>query len=170
MPFRNRTVDRMLMVASMTFTVADTADAAVRSAILAHGDWVTFSQQFVARFNYVGAGRAAVAIVREVSNERKEEQLLREKLILTEAKTARAVERFEAYRTALEQRLAEFMAEDLEAFLSAFGDIRQGMDTGDSERVIQGNVTIQRVLGKTPQFTSQKEFDALMDSDDALVL
>ena len=169
-PFRNRTVDRMLMVASMTFTVADTADAAVRSAILAHGDWITFSQQFVARFNYVGAGRAAIAIVREVSNERKEEQLLREKLILTEAKTARAVERFEAYRKELEQRLAEFLAEDLESFLHAFGDIRQGMDTGDSELVIQGNVTIQRVLGKTPQFTSQKEFDALMDSDDALVL
>ena len=27
-PFRNRTVDRMLTIASMTFTAADTADAA----------------------------------------------------------------------------------------------------------------------------------------------
>ena len=70
-PFRNRTVDRMLAISSMTFTVADTADAAVHAAIESGGNWVLFSGRFVARFNYVGAGRAAVAIVKEISNERK---------------------------------------------------------------------------------------------------
>lgn len=78
-PFRNRTVDRMLAVASMTFTVADTADAAVHAAIESGGNWVLFSGRFVTRFNYVGAGRAAVAIVKEISNERKEAQLIHER-------------------------------------------------------------------------------------------
>lgn len=66
----------MLAVSSMTFTVADTADAAVHAAIESSGNWVLFSGRFVTRFNYVGAGRAAVAIVKEISNERKETQLI----------------------------------------------------------------------------------------------
>ena len=40
----------------------------------------------------------------------------------------------------------------------------------DSDLVIRGNVTIQKVLGREPQFTNQKEFDALMESDAPLVL
>lgn len=58
-PFRNRTVERMLTVSSMTFTVADTADAAVHAALESAGNWVLFAGHFVARFNYIGAGRAA---------------------------------------------------------------------------------------------------------------
>ncbi len=33
MPFGNRVIDRMLMISSLTFTMADTADAAVHAAI-----------------------------------------------------------------------------------------------------------------------------------------
>ncbi len=169
-PFHNRTVDRMIMVSSMTFTMADTADAAVHAAIESCGNWVLFSGVFVSRFNYVGAGRAAVAIVKEISNEQKEAQLLHEKLILTNAKTVGVIERFSAYRTALEERVSNYLAEDMEAFLTGFDYMKQGMESGDSDLVIKGNVVIQRVLGREPQFTNQKEFDDLMDSDDALIL
>ena len=48
--------------------------------------------------------------------------------------------------------------------------MKQGMESGDSDLVIKGNVVIQRVLGREPQFTNQKEFDDLMDSDEALIL
>ena len=48
--------------------------------------------------------------------------------------------------------------------------MRQGLAGGDSNLVIRGNVTIQKVLGREPQFTNQKEFDALMGSDAPLVL
>ncbi len=169
-PFHNRTVDRMIMVSSMTFTMADTADAAVHAAIESCGNWVLFSGVFVSRFNYVGAGRAAVAIVKEISNEQKEAQLLHEKLILTNAKTVGVIERFSAYRTALEERVSNYLAEDMEAFLTGFDYMKQGMESGDSDLVIKGNVVIQRVLGREPQFTNQKEFDDLMDSDEALIL
>ena len=170
LPFGNRTVDRMLMISSMTFTIADTADAAVHAAIESCGNWMLFSGVFVSRFNYVGAGRAAVAIVKEVSNEQKEAQLLHEKLILTNAKTVGVIERFSAYRAALEERVSNYLAEDMEAFLTGFDYMKQGMESGDSDLVIKGNVVIQRVLGREPQFTNQKEFDDLMDSDEALIL
>ena len=170
MPFGNRVIDRMLMISSMTFTIADTADAAVHAAIESCGNWMLFSGVFVSRFNYVGAGRAAIAIVKEVSNEQKEAQLLHEKLILTNAKTVGVIERFSAYREALEERVSNYLAEDMEAFLTGFDYMKQGMESGDSDLVIKGNVVIQRVLGREPQFTNQKEFDDLMDSDEALIL
>ena len=170
MPFGNRVIDRMLTISSMTFTIADTADAAVHAAIESCGNWVLFSGVFVSRFNYVGAGRAAIAIVKEVSNEQKEAQLLREKLILTNAKTVGVMEHFTEYRTALEERVSNYLAEDMEVFLTGFDYMKQGMESGDSDLVIKGNVVIQRVLGREPQFTNQKEFDDLMDSDEALIL
>ena len=170
MPFGNPAIDRMMTIASMTFTMADTADAAVHAAIESCGDWLLFSRVFVSRFNYVGAGRAALSIVKEIRNEHQEAQLRHEKMLLTEAKTEHVVERFTAYRNALEERVSAYLAEDMETFLLGFDDMEQGMASGDSDLVIRGNVTIQRVLGREPQFTTQKEFDALMDSDDSLIL
>ena len=169
-PFRNRTVDRMLTIASMTFTVADTADAAIHAAIESGGNWVLFSGRFVTRFNYVGAGRAALSIVREVSNEKKEAQLIHEKMILSEAKAALFLKQLQEFKEQLDLKVSNYLAEDIESFMSGFADMQQGMLTGDSDFVIRGNVTIQKVLGREPQFTNQKEFDALMESDAPLVL
>ena len=169
-PFRNRTVDRMLTIASMTFTVADTADAAIHAAIESGGKWVLFSGRFVTRFNYVGAGRAALSIVREVSNEKKEAQLIHEKMILSETKAALFLKQLQEFKEQLDLKVSNYLAEDIEGFMSGFADMQQGMLTGDSDLVIRGNVTIQKVLGREPQFTNQKEFDALMESDAPLVL
>ena len=169
-PFKSRTIDRMLTVSTMTFSFADTADAAVHAAIESGGNWVLFSGRFVTRFNYVGAGRATIAIVKEFSNERKEEQLIHEKRLLTEAKTAIVLEQLQEYKQQLEERLSEYLAEDISAFLEGFDYIGEGVMTGDSDLVVHGNVIIQRVLGRKPQFTNQKEFNELMDSEDALIL
>ena len=169
-PFRNRTVDRMLTVASMTFTVADTADAAIHAAIESGGNWVLFSGRFVTRFNYVGAGRAALSIVREVSNEKKEAQLIHEKMILSETKAALFLKQLQEFKEQLDMKVSNYLAEDIEGFMSGFADMQQGMLTGDFNLVIRGNVTIQKVLGREPQFTNQKEFDAMMESDAPLVL
>ena len=169
-PFRNRTVDRMLTIASMTFTVADTADAAIHAAIESGGNWVLFSGRFVTRFNYEGAGRAALSIVREVSNEKKEAQLIHEKMILSEAKAALFLKQLQEFKEQLDLKVSNYLAEDIEGFMSGFADMQQGMLNDDSDLVIRGNVTIQKVLGREPQFTNQKEFDALMESDAPLVL
>ena len=118
----------------------------------------------------MGAGRAALAIVKEVSNEKKEAQLIHEKLLLTEVKTVAVIEHFNAYRAELEEKVSNYLAEDIEGFLYGFDYMKQGLQTGNSDLVIKGNVVIQKVLGREPQFTNQQEFDDLMGSDVALIL
>lgn len=169
-PFKNRTVDRMLMISSMTLNVADTADAAVRAAIESGGEWVLFAKEFVVRYNYVAAGRAIISIVKEVRNEKKEAQLIHEKMLLTQAQTVLLLRKLQAYKAKLDERVSQYLAEDIEAFLNGFDLMNDGLRSGDSDLVIKGNVTIQRVLGREPQFTTQAEFDDLMDSDEAFVM
>lgn len=169
-PFRNRTVDRMLAVSNLTFTVADTADAAIHAAIESGGNWVLFSGRFVARFNYLGAGRAAVSIVKEVINEHKETQLIHEKMTLSEEKTAIFLSQLQEFKAQLEEKVSNYLAEDIEAFISGFDFMNQGIASGDSDLVIKGNIVIQRVLGRESQFTTQQEFDDLMESDIPLKL
>ena len=168
-PFHNRTVERMLTIASMTFTVADTTDAAVHAALASGGNWVFFAGKFVTRFNFIGAGRAAISIVREISSANKEAQLLHEKRILTEAKTQFVIQELEAYKSRLEELLSDYIAEDIEVFINGFNYINQGLASNNSDLVIKGNVVIQRVLGKEPQFTNQEEFEDFMESDMALI-
>ena len=166
-PFANRTVDRMIAVASMTFNVVDTGDAALRAAIESGGNWVIFAGRFVARYNYVGAGRAAIAIVREVSNEKREAQLIHERMILMDAKAELMYQQLQEFKKQLEERVTAYLVEDLEAFMAGFEDIQAGLASNDSNQVIRGNVTIQQALGREAQFTTQDEFDDLMDSDEA---
>ena len=170
LPMGNRTIDRMLTIASITFNVADTVDAAVHAAVSSAGNYVLFSTQFVKRFNYVGAARAGFAVFREIFYEKEEAELLREKRLLTEARTSQVIEQLTAYRQQIEAKVSEYLAEDITAFLTGIDLMDQGLVSGDTESVNRGNVIIQRVLGREPQFTSQDEFDALMDSDIPLQL
>ena len=170
LPFKNRTVDRMLMISSMTLSVADTADAAIRAAIESGGESVLFAKEFVIRYNYVAAGRAIISIVKEVRSEKKEAQLIHEKMLLTQAQTVLVLRQLQEYKTKLDERVSQFLAEDIEAFLNGFDLMNEGLRSNDSDLVIKGNVTIQRVLGCEPQFTNQAEFDDLIESDEAFVL
>ena len=108
--------------------------------------------------------------MREVSNEKKEAQLIHEKMILSETKAALFLKQLQEFKEQLDLKVSNYLAEDIEGFMSGFVDMQQGLLTGDSDLVIRGNVTIQKVLGREPQFTNQKEFDALMESDAPLVL
>ena len=161
-PAQNRTIDRMLTVATVTFTAADTVDAAVRAAFESGGNYVLFAGSFATRFNFIGAGRAAIAVVKEVSNEQRERQLIREKELLSDLKV---LKQLQEYKTSLEQVVSEYLAEDISAFLEGFEYMNEGIASGDSGLVIKGNVIIQRVLGREAQFTNQEEFDELMESD-----
>lgn len=165
LPFRNRTVDRMVMISSMTFTIADTTDAAIHAAIESAGNWVLFSGRLVTRFNFVGAGRSVISVIKEIHNEQKESQLIHEKMILSEAKTAVFLDKLQEFKERLEEKVSNYLAEDIETFITGFDDIRSGIDSNNSALVIKGNLAIQKVLGREPQFTNQEEFDSLMESD-----
>lgn len=164
-PFNNRTVDRMIAVSTMTFNMVDTGDAALRAAIESGGNFVLFSGRFVARYNYVGAGRAALAIVKEVSNEVKETQLIHEKMLLMGVKAEIFMIQLQKFKEQLEEKVSNYLAEDIEEFIEGFDYINEGLSSNNSDLVIKGNVVIQKVLGREPQFTTQEEFDGLMNSE-----
>ena len=164
-PFNNRTVDRMLMIASMTFNVADTADATIHAAIESGANWVLFSGKFVTRYNYVGAGRSVLAIIKEVKNDRKEAQLIHEKMILSETKAALFLKDLHEFERRLEETVSNYLAEDIEEFMNSLDSIKEGLESNDSNLVMDGNVKILKVLGREPQFTNQEEFDDLMESN-----
>lgn len=60
-PFGNRTIVRMITIATSTFTAVDLADAAIRGAVNSGGTPAGFASQFVLRVNFVGVGRCAIA-------------------------------------------------------------------------------------------------------------
>lgn len=68
LPFHNRTIARMLIIATGTFTACDLADATIRSGI-GNGFNVynpKFWSDIVLRVNFVGVGRFAVAVATDV--------------------------------------------------------------------------------------------------------
>jgi hypothetical protein len=67
LPFKNRTIIRMLTIATGTFTLVDLADAAIRGAIKSGGNAALFAKEFILRVNFVGVGRFAVAVVTDMA-------------------------------------------------------------------------------------------------------
>lgn len=91
-PFNNRTIVRMMTIATGTFTAIDMADAAIHSAEKSVGVTEFFSNMIL-RVNFVGVGRFAVAVVSDVgmgvsrSLKRNERiRLQEEQLLLLDAK------------------------------------------------------------------------------------
>ena len=61
-PSDNRTIARMVSIASSTFVAIDAADAAIRSALNSGGEPASFFTNMILKVNFVGIGRFAVAI------------------------------------------------------------------------------------------------------------
>ena len=65
-PFGNRTIERMMTIATGTFTAIDTLDAVIEGAIsgakAGPGFWAEFGRQVVLRLNFVGIGRFTIAL------------------------------------------------------------------------------------------------------------
>ena len=92
LPFNNRTIVRMMTIATGTFTSIDMADAAVRSATKSV-DISTFLSNMLLRVNFVGVGRFTIAFsvdagmgVVKVVKEGKVTKLKNEEIKLLDAK------------------------------------------------------------------------------------
>lgn len=79
-PIGNRTVERMMTIATGTFTAVDIADAAIRGAINSGGNWAGFAKEFILRVNFVGIGRFAIAVGVDVGMGMKRNKLLNERI------------------------------------------------------------------------------------------
>lgn len=66
LPWKNRTIIRMLTIATGTFTLVDLVDAAIRGAVKSVGNPGLFAKEFILRVNFVGVGRFAIAVVTDI--------------------------------------------------------------------------------------------------------
>ena len=92
-PFGNRTIERMMTIATGTFTAIDTLDAVIEGAINSKANWAEFGRQVVLRLNFVGIGRFTIALgtdafmgLRKGKKSRERMLLKAESLYLLEAK------------------------------------------------------------------------------------
>ncbi len=82
-PFRNRTIVRMLTISSGTFTTIDLADAVIRSAIEAGAPLTpAFLSKFVLKVNFVGVGRFVIAIGTDIGMGMKKSSLENKRIAL----------------------------------------------------------------------------------------
>ena len=79
LPFKNRTIVRMLTISMGTFTAVDLADAAIRSVATA-GATPAALGKFALRVNYVGVGRFVVAVGTDISMGIKKQSAERERM------------------------------------------------------------------------------------------
>ena len=81
LPFKNRTIVRMVTIASGTFTAIDLADATIRSAIKNGAPSnPAFWKDFVLRVNFVGIGRFAIAVGTDIGMGVKRNNLINERI------------------------------------------------------------------------------------------
>lgn len=83
LPFKNRTVIRMLTVATGSFSATNLAAAAVISGAKSGGNVASFASGFVMRINFVGIGRFAVALGSDISGGFKKSKLEKERFIVS---------------------------------------------------------------------------------------
>ena len=81
-PFKNRTILRMMTVATGSFTATNIAAAAVVGATKSGGTIPGFVAQAILRINFVGVGRFAIAIKSDVSGAISKSKLENEKLLV----------------------------------------------------------------------------------------
>ncbi len=82
LPWKNRTIVRMLTIATGTFTIIDLGDAAIRGGIKSGGNIGIFAKEFVLHVNFVGVGRFSTAVATEVSMNMKGNKLRNEKMAI----------------------------------------------------------------------------------------
>lgn len=81
LPWKNRTIARMLTIATGTFTLVDLADAAIRGAIKAGGQSVDL-REFILRVNFIGFGRFAIAVSVDASMDMNRDKLRNERMAI----------------------------------------------------------------------------------------
>ena len=77
-----------------------------------------------------------------------------------------AIEILREYREEMEMVVSEYMIDRLRVFGTAMDMMDKAIKNDDTDGFIEGNNMIQEKLGAKAVFSSQDEFDMLMDSDE----
>ena len=80
LPFGNRTIVRMMTIATGTMTAIDLGDAAIRAAAKSGGNALKFLKDFILSVNFVGIGRFAIAVTSDAKMGYKRSKLRNERM------------------------------------------------------------------------------------------
>lgn len=137
LPFKNRTIVRMLTISTGTMTAIDLADAAIESAVKSGGVGPAFVSNMLVKVNFVGVGRFALAVGTDVkmgiqrSKERnKRIILMNEKIFLMNAKVFyKEANMWVAADNAGEtiEEAYEAMVKSSQEFAAEYQDLREGL-------------------------------------------
>ena len=81
LPFKNRTIIRMLTISTGTMTAIDLADAAIEAAVKSGGIGPAFVSNMFVKVNFVGVGRFAIAVASDVGMGIKRSKLRNERIV-----------------------------------------------------------------------------------------
>ncbi|MBQ6222247.1 MAG: hypothetical protein IJJ44_06525 [Solobacterium sp.] len=93
-----------------------------------------------------------------------------EERIRIEEECNKSIALMREYREDMERVVSDFFEDHHEVLNAGFDQMSRAILDNDSNGYIRGNVEIQKLLNFDVQFTTQEEFDELMDSDKALKL
>lgn len=110
------------------------------------------------------------AAYKELRKALEDKEIAHQQRLIIEDECDRAVKAITSYRMEMEQVVSDYFSGYYDTFAVGFAEMDQAILDHDSDGYIKGNVTIQKVLGYHPQFTSQDGFDDLMLSDEAFKL
>ena len=113
---------------------------------------------------------AAMYVYETLSKSIKDYQFAREQRILIEVECDEAVQLIEKYRAEMNLMIEEYLKDYWTQFDEGISAMDAAILNNDSEGFITSNAQIQEILGRKPQFRNQKEFDALMSSEEAFTL
>lgn len=94
----------------------------------------------------------------------------REERLRVERECAEAVKAIREFRAKMEALISQYLTSHITAFHEAFGVMNEALKLGDADGFISGANMITEKLGGHVQFRNTKEFDTLMDSEEAFVL
>ncbi|WP_290761124.1 hypothetical protein [Fibrobacter sp. UBA4297] len=121
---------------------------------------------FIARTAYTLAS-ISVSVIRDAL---KAPKIARELRIQIENECREQIQAMRAFREEFEQRTHTWIKETTETFKTALDTMDNALQLGDIDTYICGANKITHAMGCSTQFNNCKEFDSLMESDEAFVL
>lgn len=97
-------------------------------------------------------------------------KLAHEERLRVERECEEAVREIRKFRAEIESLISRYLTSHITAFHEAFDTMKGALGVGDVDGFISGANMITKKLGGRVQFENMREFDSLMDSDEAFVL
>ena len=112
----------------------------------------------------------ATSYYRSLVNVLNEAKAAHEERLMIEAECEEAIKAIREYRLEMELVINNYLSEHRTVFNNALEEMSVAYAAGNADGFIASANMITQQLGGTSQFSTQEEFDALMESKDGFVL